>query len=137
MKKLPTLDQKNAAADSVEAGRAAALGLLEIFGIERAEIGDDAKMFAMREHCTQKNLERISQSLAKSRSNRKGLMSFSIAAIAAKSKSLIQVDTEHSISRFKSAQSVQIRSGFLVVERGSPVLGHGTNPWRSESDPHC
>ena len=47
MKKLRTLAEKNAAAYCIETRGAAALRLLKIFGIERTEIGDDAKMFGM------------------------------------------------------------------------------------------
>ena len=122
MEKLRTLAQKNATADSIKAGGTAALGLLKIFGIERAEIRNDAKMLRMNKHGTEKSEERLGEPLAKSWSNGEGLISFAEPAVTAKSEGFIQIDTEHSVGRFKTVQRVQVRSGFLRGERRSPIL---------------
>ena len=98
--KLRTMTEKNAAADSVEAGGAAALGLLKIFGIERTGIRDNAKMLGMNKHGAQKSQERIGESIAKSWSDGKGLMCLAEPAITAKSDGFVQIDTEHGVGRF-------------------------------------
>jgi hypothetical protein len=104
--KLRTMTEKNAAADSVEAGGAAALGLLKIFGIERTEIRDNAKMLGMNKHGAQKSQERIGESLAKSRSNGEDLMGFSKSAMTAKADGFIQIDAEHGVRCFKTVHGV-------------------------------
>lgn len=115
VKKLGTLAEKNSAADSVEAGGTAALGQLKIVGIQRAEIGNSAKVLGMPEHRAQQRQERDCESLAKCGSHRERLTGFPEPAMATKSERLIQIDTEHRVSCFKSAQSLHVRSGFLRV----------------------
>jgi hypothetical protein len=135
--KLRTMTEKNAAADSVEAGRAPALGLLKIIGIERAQIGDDAKMFCMNKHGAQKSQQRIGESFAKSWSNRKGLMCLAEPADTAKSEGFVQIDTEHGVRRFKAAQRVEVRSGFLCGEWRSPILRDRAGARGRKSESHC
>ena len=80
--------------------------MLEIFGIKRAEVGNNAKMFGMGKHCAEKRQERVGEPFAKGRSDRKGLMSFSESSVAAQAEGFVQIDTEHCVSRFKIAQRV-------------------------------
>ena len=108
VEKLRALAEKNAAADSVEAGGTATLGLLKIIRIERTKIRNHAKMFGMNKHCPQQQHQRIGKSFAECWSNGEGLMRFSETAIAAKAEGFIQIDTEHGVRRFKTAQSVQV-----------------------------
>jgi hypothetical protein len=93
-------------------------------------------MFGMSKHGAEKSQERISKPFAKSRSNREGLMGFEEAAIATKTDGFIQIDTEHGVGCFKSAQRVHICFGFFSGKRGSPILRHGAGATRRESDPH-
>src|SRR4029077_3542569 len=53
VKKLRALTQEYPAADSIEAGGSAALGLLKILGIEGAEMRDDAEMLGVSKHRAQ------------------------------------------------------------------------------------
>lgn len=59
VKKLRTLTKKDAAANSVETCGPAALGLLKIFGIQRAEIRRNAKVLCVREHGAEKIQKRV------------------------------------------------------------------------------
>ena len=136
MKKLRALAEEDATTESIKAGRAAALGLLKIFGIERTEIRSGAKVLGMSKHGTEKSQERVGESFAKSRSNREDLMGFNEAAIASKTDGFIQIDTEHGVGRFKSAQRVHVGFGFFSGERGSPILRHRADTKRRKSDPH-
>jgi len=109
--------------------------LLKILGIERAEIGKDAKMFSMNKHGAKEGPKRVGESFAKSRSNGEDLMGFSESAMTAKADGFIQIDTEHGVRCFKTVQGVQVSSGFFCGEGRSPILRHGTGTKRSESDP--
>ncbi len=50
VKKLRALSEEDAAADTIQAGGAATLGMLKIIGIERTEIRRDAKVFCVGVH---------------------------------------------------------------------------------------
>jgi hypothetical protein len=106
MKKLRALAEEDPAANSIEAGGAAALGLLKIFRIKRTEIGSGAKVLGMGKHGAEKSQERIGEPFAKHRSNREGLMGFDEPAIATKSDGFIQIDTEHGVRCFKPTQRI-------------------------------
>lgn len=110
---------------------------MKIFRIERTEIGDNAKMFGMKKHGAKQSQERVGESLAKSRSDREGLMGFDHAAIPSKTDGFIQIDTEHGVGCFKTAQRVQVGFGFFNGERGSPILRHRADTKRRKSNPHC
>ena len=56
--------EKDATANSIEAGGSAALRLMKIFRIERAKIGSGAKVLRVREHGAEENQERVSESPA-------------------------------------------------------------------------
>ena len=94
-------------------------------------------MLGMSKHGAEKSQERVGEPFAKSRSDREGLMGFDEPAIPTKPDGFIQIDTEHGVGCFKTAQRAHVGFGFFSGEGGSPILRHRANTTRRESDPHC
>jgi uncharacterized membrane protein YecN with MAPEG domain len=76
------------------------------------------------EHGEEQGVKRLSQSLAKSRSNTKDLIGLGIAATTAHAEGFIQTYTEHRIGGFKTTYATQISLRLFTLERKAPIFRH-------------
>jgi hypothetical protein len=112
---LGLTSQEDAAEEIVEKSDTLAAGMPEVLGVERGEIGSDAKVFRMIEHRAQQAIHRKGKSVAESRSNRENLICFASAASAAHAESFVEIHAEHGVRGFEAPNAIDVKVGFVAL----------------------
>lgn len=115
VRELGFTSQEDAAEEIVEKSDTLAAGMLEVPGVERGEIGSDAKVLGVLEHRAQQALYRKGKSVAESRSNRENLICFGSAAGAAHGESFVKIHAEHGVRGFEALNAIDVKVGFVAL----------------------